>query len=314
MVIPSILAALIILVGAVIIDMIFGEPKEYVHPVALVGKFSTRAEKAFMKAGNKVLAGFAFLVVIILIFTLPAYIVLRIISPVQFLYFIVAMILFKTTFSITSMGNHVKPIIKALETDDLETARTKLSLIVRRDTSSMDATHICSATIETVSEGFVDGFLTPMMFFALFGIIGALVARIINTMDSMIGYRNREYFEFGRWTAIADTIINYIPARVSAAIIAFSSELLNYRVQSVPLKDVRVLTESTNAGWPMGSIATSLNVKLEKYGQYVLNENGFDPTVGDIKRTMNIYYTSIYLSFLIFILPIMIIVFFLEVI
>jgi adenosylcobinamide-phosphate synthase len=64
----------------------------------------------------------------------------------------------------------------------------------------------------------------------------------------------------------------------------------------------------------MGSIATSLNIKLEKYGHYVLNENGFEPSVGDIKRTMNIYYTSVYLSFLIFILPIMIIVFLLEVV
>jgi adenosylcobinamide-phosphate synthase len=313
-IIPTILAELIILMGAVIIDVIFGEPKEYLHPVALVGKLSSRTEKSFMKLGNKVLAGFVFLVVIILVFTVPLYIVLKIVSSVQFLYFIVAMIAFKTTFSITSMGDHVKPIVRALETNDIETARTKLSLIVRRETKDMDATHICSATIETISEGLVDGFLTPMMFFALFGIIGAFFARIVNTMDSMIGYRNRQYFEFGRWTAIADTLINYIPARVSAAIISFSSELLNYRVQSVPLREVRVLTESTNAGWPMGSIATSLNIKLEKYGHYVLNENGFEPSVGDIKRTMNIYYTSIYLSFLIFILPIMIIVFLLEVV
>ena len=177
MIIPSILAELIILIGAVIIDVIFGEPKEYLHPVALVGKLSSRTEKSFMKLGNKVLAGFVFLVVIILVFTVPLYIVLKIVSSVQFLYFIVAMIAFKTTFSITSMGDHVKPIVRALETNDIETARTKLSLIVRRETKDMDATHICSATIETISEGLVDGFLTPMMFFALFGIIGAFFCK-----------------------------------------------------------------------------------------------------------------------------------------
>ena len=83
MIIPSILAELIILIGAVIIDVIFGEPKEYLHPVALVGKLSSRTEKSFMKLGNKVLAGFVFLVVIILVFTVPLYIVLKIVSSVH---------------------------------------------------------------------------------------------------------------------------------------------------------------------------------------------------------------------------------------
>lgn len=309
---PSILVELIILIGAVIIDIIFGEPKGYVHPVVIVRKLASGSGKRLKRAGNRVLTGFLFLLAVLLLFSVPFYIVLRITSSIQFLYFIVAIIFLKMTFSITSVSDRVRPIVQALEKSDLETARRQLSSMTTRDTADLDAQHISSATIEAISTNFVNAFLTPMMFFAVFGVIGALVARIVNTMDSVIGYRSREYFEFGRWTAIINTVLSYVPARVSAAIIMFSSELLNYRVQSVPLKEVRVLTGSANSGWPMGSMATSLNLRLENYGHYVLNENGFEPSVGDIKRAVNIYYASIYISFLIFIVPIMIIVFLLS--
>ncbi len=291
------------------IDLAFVDPKGYVNPSVLAAELGTGYGKWLKKARNRVLAGFIFMMAIILLFTVPAYILIRLVFSVDFLYFIVSIVILKTTFSITSIRERVNPIIEGLQKNDLESARKHLSSMVTFSTADMDAKGISSATIESVSRSYVDYFLTPLMFFAIFGVIGALVARIVVSLDSAIGHRNKEYFEFGRWAAIFKTIISYIPARVSAGIIIFSSELLNYRVQSVPLREVRVLTESTNAGWPVGSIATCLNIRLENYGQYVLNESGFEPSVGDIKRTMNIYYASIYTALLIFILPIMMIVF-----
>ncbi|MEM0155712.1 MAG: adenosylcobinamide-phosphate synthase CbiB [Thermoplasmataceae archaeon] len=306
---PIILAELVVLIGAIVIDLVFGDTKGYVNPSVLAADLGAGHGKWFKKARNRVLAGFFFTMAIIILFTFPAYVLLRLISSINFLYFIASIIILKTTFSITSIRERVNPIIDSLQKNDIENARKHLSSIVSFNTADMDAKNISSATIESISRGFLDYFLTPMMFFAIFGVIGALTARIMVSLDSAIGHRNKEYFEFGRWAAIFKTIISYIPARVSAGIIMFSSELLNYRVQSVPLREVRVLTESVNVGWPLGSVATCLNIRLENYGQYVLNEGGFEPSVGDIKRTMNIYYASIYISLLIFILPIMMIVY-----
>ena len=108
------------------------------------------------------------------------------------------------------MGTHINRIIGAMENNDMDSAKKYTSMVVRRSTDKMDSHHIASAAIETIAEGFVDGYLTPLFFYAFFGLAGAMVAKVVNTMDSNVAYRDNTHYEFGRCTAIGDSITNLI--------------------------------------------------------------------------------------------------------
>lgn len=306
---PSIAIGLAVLIGAIIIDILFGEARPYVHPVSLVGRLTNFLDKYFRAATNKVISGFFFLIFILLAASIPVYLVLYVSFPLTIAYVIIAMIILKGTFSITSMGDVIKPIIRALQNERIGEARVFLSKIVRRDISSLEPSGIASAAIETISRSLTYEVVSPLLFFSIFGIMGAFVVRVVNVIDKIIGHKDSRDFEFGRWAAIAHTAINYIPARLCSFFIILGSEILNYRVQSVPLRTVRALTDSTNMGWPMGAMATSLNLRLEKVGHYVLNEKGFEPSVGDIKRALNVYYISVYMFVILIVIPIMIVMY-----
>ncbi len=302
---------IIILLGSIAIDLIFGEPREYLHPVVYIGKLASSMENSFRKLQNKIVAGLFFDILVIAITAILFYFILYISSFIIVIYVVVAMVLLKTTFSLTAMGEHVRLVSESLKTGNLMEARIYLSRIVRRNTDKLNESEISSATIETISEGLVDGFMTPIFFFIFFGIIGAFVARAINTLDSMYAYKDRKNFEFGRWTAIFDTAINYIPARISSFFIIFSSDVLNYRVKKIRIRDYTHRTDSVNAGWPMSAIASALNVRLEKKGHYIINDAGFPPSVNDIDRAMRIFYLSAYSYLIIFVLPLLVLAIFL---
>lgn len=307
-----IIIGLEILIGAIAIDILFGEPRAYLQPSLFVKRVVGYFDKYFRK-GDLIGMGLAFLFFVVLLYAIPISLVLYISSPVRVVYVVIGIIILKSSFSFTSIREHVKPVIEALEKGSLMEARVYLTRLVRRDTEHLDESQIASATIESISKGLIYGFVSPLLYFSFFGIIGAFVVKIINSLDAVIGHKDRRNFEFGRATAAIHTVINYIPARVAAFLIMFSSELLNYKVKSVPLNRAVVIPESVNTGWSMGAMATSLNLKLEKVGYYVLNQNGFSPTVGDVKRALNVYYISAYSFLIIFVVPIMIILYLLSI-
>ncbi|MEM0231805.1 MAG: adenosylcobinamide-phosphate synthase CbiB, partial [Candidatus Methanomethyliaceae archaeon] len=208
---------------AFIIDLIFGEPPKKFHLTVWIGKFIENTEKIFRKIKNEKLAGSIFAITSIIVFTLPIYF-LTIINNIIF-QVIISSILLKMTFAFKSMFTHTYPIIKYFNSD-IEKTRKFLSMIVRRDTSSLNPPLIASATIETVAEGFVDGFLSPIFYYLIFGLPGAIAYRVINTLDSMVGYKNERYLHFGWFSAKLDTLANYIPARLSSLIFILSSIIL----------------------------------------------------------------------------------------
>jgi adenosylcobinamide-phosphate synthase len=108
------------------------------------------------------------------------------------------------------------------------------------------------------------------------------------------------------------TVLNYLPAKLMALFIMMGTELLNYRVNSISFIAARTSADSPNNGWAMGAMASSLNLRLEKPGYYILNDSGFEPSVGDIKRVLKTYYISFYVFLIIFMLPVMVLIYFLP--
>lgn len=303
--------SLAILIGAIAIDFIFGEPRRYVHPSTVVRKFGQVLDPYFRTLKDKQAAGFLYALVITAIVAAAVYLTLFVSAPYTFVYVVIAIILLKGTFSLTSVGQSVRPVVSALEEGRIDEARTYASLILKRDPTTMDDSGISSAIIETISISLLNEVFAPLFYFSIFGIVGAMISRILNVLDSLVGQKNRKNVDFGKWPAIMHTVMNYIPAKLMALFVMMGTELLNYRVNSISFIAARTTTDSTNNGWAMGAMASSLNLRLEKSGSYVINDSGFEPSVGDIKRVIRAYYVAFYVFFM-FILMIMILVYFLP--
>lgn len=301
---------IILLIFSIVFDISFGEPDNKIHPVVFIGNTIYKFGKYFRKIKNKKIGGLMFLIFIIILNTFPVIIILYLLTLFKniifFIIFIIIYIYFlKSTFSIKSMKDHINRIIISLDKNDIEKARINTSMVVRRDTENMDINHISSAAIETTAEGFVDGYFTPLFFYPFFNILGALIIRIINTMDSNIAYKDEKNYEFGRATAIADTLTNYIPSRITPYIFRISAFFLGYKYNKFKVINT---TDSLNAGYSIGSMAFILNVRLEKIGEYIVNENGKLPDSDDIKKALKLYYLSCFISLFIIILPLSVII------
>lgn len=270
------------------IDLIFGEPPKKFHLTVWIGKFIENSEKIFRKMKNEKLAGSILAILSIVVFTLPIY-SLIIVDNIVF-QILVSSILLKMTFAFRSMIDHVHPIIRYFHSD-IEKTRKFLSMIVRRNTSSLDPPLIASATIETIAEGFVDGFLSPIFYYSIFGLPGAIAYRVINTLDSMVGYRDKRYLHFGWFSAKLDTLANYIPARLASLIFIFSSIILdkNWRNAIITTRRFHSVTESKNAGWPMSTMAGALEIWLNKSGHYFIEGGNNNPSFEKIKEALHIF-------------------------
>jgi adenosylcobinamide-phosphate synthase len=204
-------------------------------------------------------------------------------------YIVVAAVLLKTTFAVKCMRQYSVPIMQAVADGDLDKARQMLHYIVRRDPSKLSERHIISATVESVAESTTDGVTSPFFYFALFGVSGAFAFRVVSTLDSMWGYRDREHVNIGWFSASLDTVANYVPARLTAGLMVVAVFLLgeNWRQAWRILQRDRGNMVSLNAGWTIGVMAGALGVQLEKPGCYVLGDGeGISPR--DILKALRI--------------------------
>ena len=190
----------------------------------------------------------------------------------QVAYVIVGAILFKATFAIKGMGQYTKPLAEALKRNDLAEARSWLPYIVRRDPNTLNEKQVTSAAVESIAESTTDGITAPFFFFAIFGVAGAFAYRVVNTLDSMVGYKNEENRNIGWFSANLDTITNYIPARLTAYLMVAATYLLseNWRGSWRILQRDKAKTVSVNAGWTISAMAGALDTQLKKQGHYAL--------------------------------------------
>ena len=283
----------IVIVGfALLLDFLMGDPKTKYHPTAWIGKliavlvpFSRNNSPKKELLGGILIVFAVVAIVSTLLVALDFGISLLTIDIISLVVsIVVGSILLKTTIAIRGMQKHALSVVDALEKDDLDSARNHLSMIVKRNTKHLDKNHISSAVLESVSENTVDGITGPLFYYAIFGLPGAFVYRAINTIDSMIGYKTSLFRNIGWFGAKCDTILNYIPSRLTGLVMILSALILGYNWKEsfyIMRRDGKKL-ESPNAGFPIAALAGALGTKLEKINYYAVGDGNIELTKSHI--------------------------------
>ncbi|RZD36110.1 MAG: cobalamin biosynthesis protein [Thaumarchaeota archaeon] len=283
----------IVIVGfALLLDFLIGDPKTKYHPTAWIGKliavlvpFSRNNSPKKELFGGILIVFVVVTIVSTLLVVLDFGISLLTIDVISLVVsIVVGSILLKTTIAIRGMQKHALAVVDALEKDDLDSARNHLSMIVKRNTKHLDKNHISSAVLESVSENTVDGITGPLFYYAIFGLPGAFVYRAINTIDSMVGYKTSLFRNIGWFGANCDTILNYIPSRLTGLVMILSALILGYNWKEsfyIMKRDCKKL-ESPNAGFPIAALAGALGTKLEKINYYAVGDGNIEFTKSHI--------------------------------
>jgi len=286
-----------ILIIGVLIDVLLGEPPVYLHPVVGIGKLT---EKLRDKFGRGRISGVLLTFILLLTFLIP----LLFIDYLSWLpKMLLSSFLFSTTFSIKFLFQSIIKTKNELE-EDIEKARLHVSNLVSRDTSKLSMEQLISAVIESLTENITDSIISPIIFFILFGLPGAMGYRVINTLDAMVGYKDRENRFIGWFPAKTDDILNYIPARMTGFLIIIAAFILRMDWRGglkIMLRDGRS-TPSPNSGYPMAAAAGALKIRLEKPGVYTIGDRCEELKISAIDDALKLSYVTVIL----FILPIII--------
>jgi adenosylcobinamide-phosphate synthase len=281
-----------ILLLAIIIDIIFGELPNILHPVAWLGKLINLEIRISPGKGKnaQIIYGSIILILTTIVISLLVYFVFLFIRQYdEIVYILLGALLLKFTFSIRGLITSALHTRNLLKNGDMDRSRSSLNALVSRDTSTLDKDNVIAATVESVSENSCDSFIAPVFYFLIFGLPGAVAYRIINTFDSMIGYHGK-YEYTGKASAIVDDIFNYIPARISAMLIVLASIFHPNKLKrawSIMFRDHKK-TESPNAGWTMSAMAGALGIRLEKTGHYQLGDSVNAVSLNNIDSSIKI--------------------------
>jgi len=274
---------------AVVLDFVMGDPRWFPHPVRLIGRFALFMETPLRKAfRNQRLAGTMIVMLVAAVALLCAYGLIRIAGLVHPLAAdVVSIVLLYTTFAARDLAGHSMDVYRKLKDGDLAAARSKAALLVGRDTEHLDEGEIVRATVESVAENTVDGVTAPLFFAVIAGPLGAMLYKVINTLDSTFGYKNERYREFGWASARMDDLANFIPARLTAVLIPAAAAILCLK----PLNAFRILFRdgrkhpSPNSGLAEAAVAGALGVQFGGLNYY-FGSPSERPTIGDPLREM----------------------------
>lgn len=252
--------------AAFVLDIIFGDPQWKYHPVRLMGKVIERIEPFFRSIPVPLVVSGAFfaigLISMTFLLSFAAIAILWVLSPV--LGFILETILIYFCISAGALERSAREVFRLIMHNRILEARKELAMIVGRDVEHLDANALTRATVETVAENLVDGVIAPLFFAVIGGASLALTYKMVNTLDSMVGYKNEKYCNFGKISARIDDIVNYLPARLSVPIISAAAQILSKKgtaALKTAKKEGRQHT-SPNAGYPEAAFAGSLSVRL----------------------------------------------------
>ena len=290
-----------------VLDLLLGDPQRLPHPVVGFGRMISWGEHRLNKGAHRKLKG-AFLAITLILLVFLATFLLRYLfsklpSPfgegmgVRLLFDII--IIFYCLAG-TTLIREVRNVFLALDRS-LEEGREQVARIVGRDTSELSAQKVRTAALETLAENLSDGVIAPLFWLALLGTPGMLTYKMVNTLDSMIGYRTERYKDFGCWAARIDDVANYIPARLTALLMALPHAILNFDFSIFNfIKKNGKNHASPNSGYPEAALAGILNCRFggphyyfgELFDKPYIGENDRELTTDDMKKAVRVNRTA----------------------
>ena len=274
-----------------VLDLIFGDPQHLPHPVVWFGKVIAWGERHLNHGLHRRLKGalmavFLIVLVFTLTFLLRHYLLHYSLFTIHYSLLFDAIIVFYCLAG-TTLIREVRAVFLALDRS-LEEGRVQVARIVGRDTSELTAQEVRTAALETLAENLSDGVIAPLFWFALLGTPGMLAYKMVNTLDSMIGYRTERYKDFGCWAARIDDVANYIPARLTALLMIVASWLIVKPRRFSLFTFVRKYGRnhaSPNSGYPEAALAGILNCRFGG-PHYYFGQLFPKPYIGDNEREL----------------------------
>ena len=260
---------------AFLLDQVFGDPRWLPHPVVLFGHLIAFLERHLNNAKKSATVRLARGGLLVLVLLAAVYagttLVLFVFSFFHpLLAGFMTVLLLSTTLAARSLADAAQAVSRPLLADNLDAARQAVSWIVGRDTAELDKTAVARATVETVAENTVDGVTAPLFYALLGGLPLAFLYKAVNTMDSMLGYKNERYLYFGRLAARLDDLANWLPARLTVPVMLLAAVLLRLDAASawVAVRQDGTKHQSPNSGLPEALMAGALGVRLGGESRY----------------------------------------------
>jgi adenosylcobinamide-phosphate synthase len=281
------------LLAGVGLDLALGDPRWMPHPVRGIGWLISRSEHIWRRTGLPLrLAGVLLCGSVVFITTSLVWLSL----PWANVYWVYSFL------ALRSLDAESNVVVRSLQSGDIKQARSQLAMIVGRDTEHLDQPEILRAVIETVSENMSDGVVAPLLYLVLLGPAGMAAYKAVNTLDSMIGYKDERYRELGWASARLDDVLNFIPARITAVLVWIAAGLTGMNISRsirITFRDAN-LQPSPNSGWPEAAFAGALGVRLGGANVYRgvtshkahLGDPMYPISVESYKRSRTLLYAS----------------------
>ena len=274
-----------------LLDLIFGDPERLPHPIVWFGKLISWGEHRLNRGQHRMAKGAVMSIAYILLVFFVLWGLIRLV-PNAILWCVLNTIIIFYCLAGTTLIREVRNVFLALD-ESLEAGRKQVARIVGRDTSELTAQEVRTAALETLAENLSDGVIAPLFWLAVLGVPGMVAYKMVNTLDSMIGYRTERYKDFGCWAARIDDIANYIPARLTAVLMVIASgkpSLLKF-VWRNGRKHA-----SPNSGYPEAALAGALDCRFggphyyfgELFDKPFIGENERDLTTADMLKAVRI--------------------------
>ena len=311
-----------ILLLALLIDRLIGDPdwiwRKVPHPVAAFGAgikwFETRFNRKSMSFRRRKWFGIIAILILLLASFVVGFFIHKLLLGLGGAGVIIEALVASILLAQKSLVDHVGKVEKAFKQGSLVEARGAVSLIVGRETENLDESAICRAAIESLAENSSDGVVAPVFWFLILGLPGLFCYKLVNTADSMVGYKNERFKDFGWASARLDDVVNFIPARLTAFIVILTSGLfINRKAAEKAIEVVRKDARhhhSPNAGFPECAFAGALDVKLlgpriysgKAVDEPFQNESGKMAGPDDIYRAIRLFNRSMDVLFLVILL------------
>lgn len=267
-----------------VLDLLFGDPSWLPHPIVYFGKWIAMGEHRLNRNSHRKLKGALFVTFSIALLFSISWVLLYIVPIPKYMSLVVCSLLIFFCLAGHTLRKEVRMVFEAVDRST-EEGRKQVARIVGRDTSELSPQEIRTAALETLAENLSDGVIAPLFWFAVLGVPGMLTYKLINTFDSMVGYQNERYKDFGCWAAHIDDIANYIPARITALLMIIvvplwnKWRLLRFVIHFGPQH------ASPNSGWPEAALAGILNCRFGGPHNY-FGEYFYKPYIGTNERPL----------------------------